>query len=131
MQVPELYSSLIIIAKKDLRLSKIGASDDDPYIEGVCFHCQQCAEKVLKAFLSFNGIKFKYPHDLESLCEECEKIDSDFTNVDTICQILTHYSPNKRYINDGKIPTSEMFEAIELAEEVLNFVCKKIYQEES
>jgi len=30
----------------------------------VCFHCQQCAEKYLKALLVFRGIAFPRTHDL-------------------------------------------------------------------
>lgn len=33
----------------------------------VCFHAQQCAEKYLKALLSFRGSDFAKTHDLEAL----------------------------------------------------------------
>jgi len=33
----------------------------------VCFHAQQCAEKYLKALLTFRGADFAKTHDLEAL----------------------------------------------------------------
>ena len=126
MPTHELHSTLLKVAKKDLDLAKLGTSVEDPYIEGVCFHCQQYAEKALKSFLKFNDVKYRFIHDLESLCEDCEKLDSTFTEIDILCQVLTQYSPDKRYLDDGLISKNEMFEAIELAEKVLNFVKERV-----
>jgi HEPN domain-containing protein len=39
----------------------------DPNYDGVCFHCQQCVEKYLKAKLEEAGIRFPRTHDLTSL----------------------------------------------------------------
>jgi HEPN domain-containing protein len=36
----------------------------NPNYDGVCFHCQQCAEKYLKARLIEAGITFARTHDL-------------------------------------------------------------------
>ena len=38
-----------------------------PLPDHVCFHCQQCAEKYLKARLEEAGIHFPKTHDLEVL----------------------------------------------------------------
>lgn len=35
----------------------------------VCFHCQQCAEKYLKALLTENGVPFGKTHDLDVLLD--------------------------------------------------------------
>jgi HEPN domain-containing protein len=35
----------------------------------VCFHCQQAAEKYLKAILEENGLKIPKIHDLDKLCK--------------------------------------------------------------
>jgi HEPN domain-containing protein len=40
-----------------------------PTPSAVCFHCQQCAEKYLKAFLVQNAIVFRRIHDLLELHE--------------------------------------------------------------
>jgi HEPN domain-containing protein len=33
----------------------------------ISYHCQQCAEKSLKAFLLFKDYDFPYTHDLEPI----------------------------------------------------------------
>jgi HEPN domain-containing protein len=35
--------------------------------DGVCFHCQQCAEKYLKALLEESGLSIVKTHDLDVL----------------------------------------------------------------
>jgi HEPN domain-containing protein len=35
----------------------------------VCFHCQQCAEKYLKALLLYRGVTFPRTHDLRLLLD--------------------------------------------------------------
>ena len=38
-----------------------------PLHDGVCFHCQQCAEKYLKALLEELGLPVPKTHDLDHL----------------------------------------------------------------
>ena len=47
-------------------------------LEIVCYHCQQSAEKILKAFLIYSGSKPAKVHDLELLRNECEILDKSF-----------------------------------------------------
>jgi HEPN domain-containing protein len=51
----------LTVAQHTLRLEK-----SCPY-DMVCFHAQQCAEKYLKALLSFQKIDFPKTHDLTEL----------------------------------------------------------------
>ena len=37
----------------------------------ICFHCQQAGEKLLKAVLQENGIRFGKTHDLEEILSLC------------------------------------------------------------
>lgn len=39
----------------------------DPNYDDVCFHCQQCIEKLMKAVLSEGGTHFPKTHNLEDL----------------------------------------------------------------
>lgn len=41
-----------------------------PLYDAVCFHCQQCAEKYLKAYLVSQGVAPAKIHDLEALVRE-------------------------------------------------------------
>ena len=37
------------------------------YLEDLCFHAQQAAEKAIKAVMILRGIEFPYTHDLSRL----------------------------------------------------------------
>ena len=54
-------------AEADLRLAKTIAREKPPLHDGVCFHCQQSAEKFLKGLLQERGVPVPYTHDLELL----------------------------------------------------------------
>jgi HEPN domain-containing protein len=52
-------------AEHDLRNAEYvsGLTEDCP-TDTVCFHCQQCAEKYLKALLVWRNVAFPRTHDL-------------------------------------------------------------------
>jgi HEPN domain-containing protein len=52
--------------------------EDADILDTVCFHCQQAAEKYLKAYLIFNGIEIERTHNLNKLKKECVKFDAGF-----------------------------------------------------
>ena len=50
------------------------ASEEGPF-DTACFHCQQAAEKYLKAFLAWHGRQIPRTHDIEELFLICTEID--------------------------------------------------------
>lgn len=68
--------------------------------EKLCWDCQQCVEKYLKAFLTRHRVSFARDHKLDALLELCLKVDSDFrflkSDVDAvdICQPKIRYPGN-------------------------------------
>ncbi len=54
-------------AEADFRGAKRLAEKEPPLHDLVCFHCQQCAEKYLKALLEELGIAVMKTHDLDKL----------------------------------------------------------------
>src|SRR5690349_15788003 len=54
-------------AEDDYVFAKQGRESKTPVHDGVCFHCQQCAEKYLKALMEENGLFIPKTHDLEVL----------------------------------------------------------------
>jgi HEPN domain-containing protein len=48
-----------------------------PVFDASCYHCQQCAEKYLKAKLVEAGVAFTKTHDLLSLLKLVLPIESD------------------------------------------------------
>jgi HEPN domain-containing protein len=52
-----------------------------PVPDYVCFHCQQSAEKYLKAYLQEHQVEFKRNHDLVPLFRLCLSLDKEFQRI--------------------------------------------------
>jgi HEPN domain-containing protein len=87
------------------------------------YHCQQAAEKAIKAWLVSQEIPFAKTHDLERLLD-CAGSDS-LAHLGNHMRILTPYVVEFRYPGDVFEPEeSEVVEAIRLATEVLDCISK-------
>jgi len=71
----------------------------------VCFHCQQVAEKVLKAYLIANGKEIRKTHNLEFLISECSDFDPEFDNIEL--KNLSDFGVEICYPGDLYIPNKE------------------------
>ena len=75
------------------------AAKDIPW-DTVCFHAQQAAEKVLKAFLVSRGCDLSKTHDLVALLTRCVECDAGLTPLESDCRKLTSYGVAARYPDD-------------------------------
>lgn len=66
----------------------------------VCFHAQQAAEKVLKAFLVVRGRDLSKTHDLVALLALCVECDAGLAGLESDCRKLTSYGVAARYPDD-------------------------------
>lgn len=87
----------------------------------VCFHCQQCAEKYLKAALIFQGKPFPRSHDLNLLANLLGEMP--FQQLRNGMQRLNLYSSEPRYPGEWE-PTSraQAEQALEWAMEIRDAV---------
>ena len=87
-------------AESDLKTAKIllDAEVDDYF--PCAFHCQQAAEKFLKAYLVRQQIEFRKTHDLEELLSLAECRDSSLRNEIGSCVWLSPYGVEFRYPGD-------------------------------
>ncbi len=69
----------------------------DPLPGVVCFHCQQCAEKYLKAFLISREVPFPKVHDLIALKGLCVEEEGVFELVHDLLEALEGYDVAIRY----------------------------------
>ncbi len=53
----------------------------------VCFHAQQAAEKLLKAFLISRGRDLMRTHDLVALLTECVEMAPSLANLEEDCAV--------------------------------------------
>jgi len=88
----------------------------------VCFHCQQAAEKYLKALLISRGIDFPRTHDLVLLRGRAEETGELTLRLEEL-QPLNRYSVEARYPGDWEpIELHEATEALAMARGVRDAV---------
>ena len=117
-------------ADTDIRSAVADLSVTPPIIEDVLFHCQQAAEKALKAFLTWHDRSFDKTHDLERLGLDCISIDVDLVSLLDRAKELTRYAWMFRYPGAPYNPTGEEAnEALALAREVVGAVLSRLPSE--
>jgi HEPN domain-containing protein len=95
-------------------------------MDTVAFHAQQCAEKYLKALLSFRGIDFPKIHDVEQLLVHAEMSDEAVVSVEEQ-RLLTAYATVTRYPGDYEpVTVTEARRAVTLARRVRAAVRKEL-----
>jgi HEPN domain-containing protein len=93
-----------------------------PY-DTVCFHCQQAAEKFLKAYLVERGETPLYTHDLLLLLERILPSNAPVEKLRDDLALLTPYAVEIRYPDDWVQPSAEdAREARAAAERVLKWL---------
>ncbi len=113
-------------ALNDLEAATILSKHHNPKVEIVCYHCQQCAEKMLKGYIAENNGKLIKSHDLVVLCDACINYDPEFDLLLETCSDLTIYASEIRYPNTLEIDEYQMNKAINDANKIKDFVQKKI-----
>lgn len=106
-------------AEHDLKNAEyvLGLEEECP-TDTVCFHCQQCAEKYLKAFLVHREIAFPRTHDLVVLLNLATQAGEVSLRVEKL-QPLNRYSVETRYPGDwDAIEIEEARAALEMASAV-------------
>ena len=96
-----------------------------PLSSPACFHCQQSAEKYLKAFLTDHLIRFERTHVLVDLLGLCIPIDKDFRKLASDLNSLEGYAVAIRY--PGATVSADLAEdAFEAAKRVRFIVRSKL-----
>jgi HEPN domain-containing protein len=111
-------------AEQDLGSARLLLTGDNLF-DSVCFHCQQLAEKSIKALLTHHSIRFKKVHDLDVLLELLN--DPDFNHVRRNAIKLNQYAVDTRYPGDyGEPEQGEAEEALRISIEIYDLVKKKL-----
>ena len=125
--IEHLVNQWIKIAERDLLTAKQGLETNEVVTDTVCFHCQQAAEKYLKAFLVRKQIEFSKTHNIMFLLNLCSSVDKSFKENLPEADNLTDYAVEIRYPDDWYEPTiEETKQAYEVALKVKNFVLEKL-----
>lgn len=122
----EVTSEWVSKAEGDFRSAEILLFQIDvPEIDTSCFHCQQCAEKYVKAFLTEHDIDFPRSHDLLRLLELCLEVDEGFDKIRDALRKLDNYGVIIRYPG-LTVPLETAHEAHKNASKVRTFIRKKL-----
>jgi HEPN domain-containing protein len=99
-------------AHQDLRCAQIDLAAAPPATEDALYHCQQAAEKALKAFLVWHDQPFPKTHDLGKLGNQAVGLDQTLELlIDEIVE-LTKYAWIFRY--PGEVDEPSVVEAVVL-----------------
>jgi len=91
-------------------------------LEIICYHAEQCTEKVLKGFLVENEILPLKTHNLPLLCDKCIEIEPRFTELSDICDFLTAFGVQPRYPDELIILDEDADKALASIKSVMEFI---------
>lgn len=99
----------------------------DELFSTAAYHCQQAAEKALKAYLVHKKQQILKTHDLIKLGALCALFDKDFQKLGTALEVITPFATKFRYPSEFDIPDKGKVDILlEETRFVLTFVTKKI-----
>ncbi|HWF44099.1 MAG TPA: HEPN domain-containing protein [Candidatus Kapabacteria bacterium] len=90
---------------------------EEPNYRGVCYHAQQCVEKLFKAFLHANRIAFPKTHDIVELIELALPLRPEWEKLIPAAGELTKYATDTRYPGDP-FYSDETEQAVETCEQI-------------
>lgn len=101
-------------------------------LEIICYHCQQAAEKAIKALIVHYGGEGGMPklHDLSFLLNQIKNKISIEDRYYDYADTLTPYGVSVRYPNELFLEERHAKEALEFSGEILSWVQKNISSDE-
>lgn len=88
-------------AESDYRVAKKLARGSEPFPDELCFHCQQSAEKYLKALLAELGQPIPRTHILRELLSLLVPYHSSLHSLQRGLKFLTRFAVGTRYPGDN------------------------------
>lgn len=122
------HEEWLLLAQADLKAAIKLIEGEDALVGPAVFHTQQCAEKALKAYLTYKEQPLKKTHDLAVLVRFCQQFDIDFAQLISNATDLNPYLSESRYPDDGyMIPDlTTVKKSIKQAQSILEFVIQRI-----
>jgi HEPN domain-containing protein len=116
-------------ARSDLTLA--GIEEPGVYLEDLCFHAQQAAEKAIKGLMIRRQVRFPYVHDLNRLLELVEKDGLQIPVRIQEAARLTRFALADRYPGvGGPVTEEERQDFLRIASDVVQWAQEQIGTEE-
>ncbi len=113
-------------ALSDLQTAEILARPESEHPDTGVYHCQQAAEKALKAFLAFEDLAIKKTHEVDELVALALTKEPAFHSIRDDADVVSPFATRFRYpsIADSDLePTeSDFVEALAAARRIYDFV---------
>lgn len=94
------------------------------------FHCQQAAEKAIKAFLTAHESVFRKTHDIEEIGRAAISIDASLAHLLENASVLTPFAWQFRYPgDDGEPERGDVEAALRIAREVFEEISARLPSE--
>jgi HEPN domain-containing protein len=123
----EIAKQWLAKANNDLLNADNNLKSDDVPFDTVCFHCQQAAEKLLKAYLVGRAQPYPITHDLFLILEKILPLNTEAEHLRDWLAILMPYAVEIRYPDDLYMPSQEdAKEARDAADKVLKWLKKSL-----
>lgn len=109
-------------SQRDLKVAWVLFKNEESLLDAVVYHCQQSAEKSLKAYLTYQNTVFRKTHDLDILIDLCCQSEASFQDLKDAGDTLTPYATEFRYPSDTIEPEKyEAEEALRIANFYIGF----------
>jgi len=86
------------------------AASDPPLLDTAIYHCQQAAEKAVKAYLVYCNQEFERVHDIEALIRLAMSYVEAFVDWTDVGIELTPYARIYRYPGYATEPSRDQFD---------------------
>lgn len=104
----------------DLAVAKILIYGSEPHRDSGVYHCQQAAEKAIKALLTRDQSPFPKSHNLRTLLDLAISSHPELAALEGDCLLLTPYATEFRYPGDLFDPAAdEAAEALNMATRIV------------
>ena len=91
-------------------------------VEIVCYHCQQAAEKILKAYTIAKSKTLTKTHDLVILLNQCKEYSGEFDKYAKHCIALTTYASLSRYPSNVELTEQQMKQVLKDVSDIMVFM---------
>lgn len=117
----------LIKSQRDLAAAQVLMKNEEPYLDLAAYHCQQSAEKAIKAYLRIQDMIFPKTHNLVALLTLAIPLEPQFNDWREMAETLTPWATEFRYPGDVSEPKRvEIEQAYVMTETFLNFVIQKM-----
>jgi HEPN domain-containing protein len=117
------YMDWLNRASEDLKAAEI-LSGNSETLDAATFHCQQCIEKALKAYILFKSQSHVDGHNLTWLCRQAMKTDGRFNEWLDESAALNRYYIETRYPSDipNKLDEPKVKHIYDMAKAMHDFI---------